>query len=98
MRPPPRRSSSKSRFLRRSPESEFELDSLLEESLEEFSLGALASDESDLSSEGLEPLVRVFFDADSVASAGAAVSATALRDLRTGLLSWISSIYLIALS
>jgi hypothetical protein len=51
-----------------------------------------------LSSEGLELLVRVFFDADSFASAGAAVSATALRDLRTGLLSWISSIYLIALS
>jgi hypothetical protein len=71
---------------------------LVEESLEEFSLGALASGESDLSSAGLEPLVRVFFDADSVASAGAAVSATALRDLRTGLFSWISSIYLIALS
>jgi hypothetical protein len=53
---------------------------------------------SDLSSAGFEPLVRVFFDADSVASAGAAVSATALRDLRTGLLSWISSIYVIALS
>jgi hypothetical protein len=51
-----------------------------------------------LSSEGLELLVRVFFDADSLASAGAAVSATALRDLRTGLLSWISSIYVIALS
>jgi hypothetical protein len=75
-----------------------EPDSLLEESLLEFSLGAFASVESCLSSVGFEPLVRVFFDADSVASAGAAVSATALRDLRTGLLSWISSIYLIALS
>jgi hypothetical protein len=36
--------------------------------------------------------------ADSAASAGAAVSATALRDLRTGLVSWTSSIYVIALS
>jgi hypothetical protein len=74
------------------------LESLLEVSLEVFSLGALASAEADFSSAGFELLVRVFFDADSVASAGAAVSATALRDLRTGLLSWISSIYLIALS
>jgi hypothetical protein len=70
-----------------------------EESLfDELSLGALASDESALSSEGLELLVRVILLADSLASAGAAVSATALRDLRTGLLSWISSIYIIALS
>jgi hypothetical protein len=58
----------------------------------------LASDESALSSEGFEPLVRVFFDSGSPAPTGAEVSATALRDLRTGLLSWISSIYLIALS
>jgi hypothetical protein len=70
-----------------------------EESLfDELSLGALASDESALSSEGLELLVRVILLVDSLASAGAAVSATALRDLRTGLLSWISSIYIIALS
>jgi hypothetical protein len=66
--------------------------------LEADSLGALASLEEELSSAGLEDLVRVFLLADSAASAGAAVSATALRDLRTGLLSWISSIYLIALS
>jgi hypothetical protein len=70
-----------------------------EESLfDELSLGALASDESALSSEALELLVRVILLVDSLASAGAAVSATALRDLRTGLLSWISSIYIIALS
>jgi hypothetical protein len=65
---------------------------------EELSLGALASLESALSSAGLELLLRVFLVADSFASAGAADSATALRDLRTGLLSWISSIYVIALS
>ena len=62
------------------------------------SLGAFASLESDFSSVGLALLVRVFLVADSAASAGADVSATALRDLRTGLVSWTSSIYVIALS
>jgi hypothetical protein len=54
--------------------------------------------ESDFASSGLAFLVRVFLVADSAASAGAAVSATARRDLRTGFVSWISSIYVIALS
>jgi hypothetical protein len=58
----------------------------------------LASLDSNFSSTGLALLVRVFLVADSAGTAGVAVSATALRDLRTVLVSWISSIYVIALS
>jgi hypothetical protein len=56
----------------------------------EESLADLDSPESWLPSAGLSALALDFFGAPT---SGADSSATARRDLRTGLASWISSIY-----
>jgi hypothetical protein len=44
-------------------------------------------------SEELSDLLLDLFGASALVSVGAAASATTRRDLRTGLVSWISSIY-----
>lgn len=57
------------------------------------SLADLDSPESLLPSAGFSAFALDFFGSLAAVSLGAAASATALRDLRTGLSFWISSIY-----